>query len=417
MTISINILTGFFEAIVLLMYIDAYTGRRDKYPFYAYITAVFMHTGFVSFSNYVFNFGILNIVLLTAFVCTETFFFIRNIKTSLLISVSSTAIFSITEVLTLFIITAVLDITVEQATIIESYRILGTIFSKMFAFALIKVISMRSKTNRIVAMKTSYWILFFLILGVSVLAISLLYIFRYYSIAPGIYNNLTVGCSFGLLYSTFFSLYLYEKMTKQAEAEKIQEVLQYQYKVQSEHVDEILVTQVEMKKLRHDLRNHAISIQAYLNKGDCKGALEYLERMQEQTVYDKNIIETGNITLDAMLNTKRKIAESKGIQFDLWLQVPENLFIEPIDICIIFGNALDNAIEACERLQDRKRWIKISVCYEKEVLFCTISNSAEKGERLLRQTAKKDKKNHGFGIGNIEAALNKYKSIQVPIQV
>ena len=81
----------------------------------------------------------------------------------------------------LFIITFLSGITVEQATNIESYKILGTILSKLFAFIIIKFICLKHKSTSI--MKTSYWILCFTIFAISAIAIYLLFIFQYNSTA------------------------------------------------------------------------------------------------------------------------------------------------------------------------------------------------------------------------------------------
>ncbi len=409
MTTIVNILTGVFEAIIILMLIKVYTQKPKS--FFAYVLGALVLAGITNVSNCFFSSGYLNIAVLILTVLGVSFGFTKDIKCGMLISAISAAVFLTTETFVAFLMSILTNTTTMEIRDLEGYWITGAILSKLFAFAVMKVICTVHKKNKRIALKPSYWILFVSIFLVSALTIHALYFLQYYSVTAHVYNNLAVWCSFGLLYSTFFSLYLYEKMEKQAEEEKKQEVLQYQFRVQSEHVNEILVAQTEIKKLRHDLQNHEISIKAYLKNGDCRGALDYLERMQTQELYANNLIETGNITLDAMLNTKRSIAESKGIQFDVRLQIPEKLFVDPVDICIIFGNALDNAIEACEQMQCRERWIKVSLVYGEKALLCKIRNSTENEGKTSLKTGKADKKNHGFGIGNIEAALGKYKNI------
>ncbi len=411
MATIVNILTGFFEAIVILMFIDSYARRNSRKSLYVYVAAVFLHTFFVVLSNLIFHFGVFNILFLTVYVFIESIIFLKEVKSSLAIATVSTAILSITEVLTLSIMMVMLGVTAEQVANVESYRVMGTIFSKLLAFIAIKIICLRNKENRVFAVKTSYWILFSVILGVSILAICLLYMFQYYSVAPGIYNTLAVWCSFGLLYNTFFCLYLYEKMAKQAVKEQKQEMFRQQIKAQAKHIDEILINQKEIKKLRHDLKNHHIAIKAYLQKQDYTGGMDYLERMWEKAECAKEFIETGNVSLDAILNTKRNIAISCGIIFETRLQIPEKLFIDPVDLCIIFGNALDNAIEACERVQGRERRIDVSITYAEGALLCKITNTATKQGMDNLRTVKKNKENHGFGIGNIETALANYNSI------
>lgn len=102
---------------------------------------------------------------------------------------------------------------------------------------------------------------------------------------------------------------------------------------------------------------------------------------------------------------------SKNIEFDTKIQIPEDIFVDAIDICIIFGNALDNCIEACDKIENGPKKISVSIIYEDESLICKIVNTAIKSNSRFLHTTKSDNINHGFGIGNIESALEKYKNI------
>ncbi len=412
MEVAVKYLTTIFEAIITVMFASTYAEENGrKRAVYVHVISVFVLAGLIGFSNWLFHLGYFNVVLLTIFNFMVALLFCKRFKTSVMIAVILTTIFAITEVATLFGLTILLDATVMEVTNVEIYSILGTILSKAFAFIIIKGISVKQKANQGFAMKTSYWVLFFSIFATSTLAIYLLYTLQYYSTAPDIYNYLAVGCAVGLLYTMFFSLYLYEKTIEQAVEEQNQEILRQQIKAQAKHVDEILITQKEMKKLRHDLKNHDISLRGYFENQDFEGGLKYLQNMRSITGLSKDVIETGNIALDAILNTKRSIAISKGIIFEAQLQIPENVFIDAIDSCVIFGNALDNCIEACEQVENREKRICITMAYTEGALLCKIVNSANKEKAKFLQTAKMDKANHGFGVKNIEAALSNYKNV------
>ena len=84
--------------------------------------------------------------------------------------------------------------------------------------------------------------------------------------------------------------------------------------------------------------------------------------------------------------------------------------MEPEDISIIFGNALDNAIEENEKLPLEDRYINISLVYDTS-LICKISNACRCKKINILKTSKTDKSNHGFGIENIKSALEKYNGI------
>lgn len=410
MTITsiVYIFTGIFEAIVSLMFINTYNKSANK-PFAIYFITAIVLALMINVSNFILNYGFLNVIFVLISIFIIAFVYSRNIRTSIMNSIILVLIFLMTEIVTLFIITFLSGITVEQATNIESYKILGTILSKLFAFIIIKFICLKHKSTSI--MKTSYWILCFTIFAISAIAIYLLFIFQYNSTTSSIYDNLAVWCSCGLLYNTFFSLYLYENIAKQADIERKQELFKQQIKAQSKHLDEILISQKQMKKLRHDLINHNISLQAYFENQDYASGLEYLKSMNPNDMFSDNMIETGNVALDAIMNTKKSIAISKNIEFDTKIQIPEDIFVDAIDICIIFGNALDNCIEACDKIENGPKKISVSIIYEDESLICKIVNTAIKSNSRFLHTTKLDNINHGFGIGNIESALEKYKNI------
>lgn len=135
--------------------------------------------------------------------------------------------------------------------------------------------------------------------------------------------------------------------------------------------------------------------------------MEYLERIKARSDAVRPTINTGNIALDAILSSKKELAESKGIKFITKLQIPENLAIKPDDISIIFGNALDNAIEANEMVPENDRYIEVSLLYD-NLLICKISNACMPLGNKEFKTRKLDKENHGFGMENIKSVINGY---------
>ena len=152
------------------------------------------------------------------------------------------------------------------------------------------------------------------------------------------------------------------------------------------------------------------AIEEYFRRDDSKGGQAYIASMDDAISKTQRSVSTGNIALDAMINSKLLIAESKKIEFKTNIQIYENLGIEPIDVCVIFGNALDNAIEACEKLKDKK-YICIQIIYDEDCVICKISNSCAENKSINLKTTKRDEKNHGYGIENIKAALSKYKHV------
>lgn len=402
-----DLLTGLIKSIMMLMLCETFCRERKNLSFGIYASAAIATAITINVSNEIFNFGILNIVLMTLAFFALSFLYKSKIVTKAIIAVLQYLILVITEVITLFSITLIFGVTVQEVINTDTYRLLGIIVSKMLAFLVISIIRYEFRKNNY--MNTSYWALFFLMFLTSVVTIFLIFRFSYDVEKPNMYN-LSVLCCFGLFFSTIFALYLYEHTAKQAEKIHEQEQYEHHLRTQLKHFDDILITQKQIKKFKHDFENFKIGLSAYLGRNDIAGAKAYLRNLQEKISLEKSVVETGNTALDSILSTKIAIAESKNIIVEKKIQIPENISIEPIDMCVIFGNVLDNAIEACERVENGHKLIIINIICKDEVLLCKISNTAQFIDNNNLETSKEDKNNHGFGLENIKTTLAKYNS-------
>ena len=121
-------------------------------------------------------------------------------------------------------------------------------------------------------------------------------------------------------------------------------------RMQLKHMDETILNQNELRALRHDMNSHFIALESYFDHDDITGGKQYISTLVDQFQQTTPTINTGNNALDAILSAKRSLAESKGIAFHTSITVQKDLPIAPEDCSVIFGNALDNALEACDRL-------------------------------------------------------------------
>ena len=409
----VNFLTAVFETITILMFISTYVDKKTKAQNrYLYIIAAVLLSVIISVSSTFVKLSYLNLIIISGSIFFVIYVYSKKLIGSFLQTMVLVVIFTITEIVTSFIIVQVAGITLKQATFDKNYRVLGIILSKLFAFAVIKIICLRSNENKPFVIKYTYWILFIVIFATTTTSVYLLFIFQYAGEGIKQYNSLATWCSFGLLYSTFFALYLYESVVKQSEKEKQLEIERAKSKAREKQVEAILDGNNELKKFRHDTINHHIAIQSYFEKHDWEGGIKYISDLSNLPMFSANDMDTGNPAVDSIIDSKRRKAMDKQIEFITEIQIPEQLFVNSMDLCTILGNALDNCIEACEKLEDDKqKIISISMIYDDEALISKISNTAEQLSNVFLQTTKDDKDNHGFGVGNIKSALAKYNSI------
>lgn len=169
------------------------------------------------------------------------------------------------------------------------------------------------------------------------------------------------------------------------------------------------------RELVHDINNHLLILNGYAEANDCKRIKAYLEKIG-QNAFDSNIggVWTGNNTLDMLLSQKKSVSEQMGIRFDIEAVYHPYLPFNDNQICSLFGNLLDNAMEACERMKGNERWILTKIEKQNQMLFIQITNSIEKKpqkDRGIWISEKADKKSHGYGRKSVGRIVEEYGGI------
>lgn len=182
-----------------------------------------------------------------------------------------------------------------------------------------------------------------------------------------------------------------------------------------EKIQTVQESQTSLRALHHDMKNHLLTIQNLTQHAENERLNRYLAALLETTAEFENAVSTGNEVLDGLLVEKLRQAEKLEIQLDILMDLTEVDFLEDCDICTLFGNALDNALEACARLPaDGGRQIVLRSQIAAGYLRVGIINSCAGEFTLVEgvpQTTKRDRKNHGMGLRNIQRILKKYHGV------
>jgi len=177
------------------------------------------------------------------------------------------------------------------------------------------------------------------------------------------------------------------------------------------HYAEVENMYKQVRGWRHDYKNHIQTLKAYMSVNEYDKANAYLDRLDEDLTSVDIIMKTGNIIIDAILNSKISLANSKNINITAKASVPENLNISEIDLCVIIGNLLDNAIEACEKIADSEKFIRIFIGIKNTQLYIYIANTAPGGKqaKVNGRFATRKSGYHGFGLVRIDKTVEKYR--------
>lgn len=163
------------------------------------------------------------------------------------------------------------------------------------------------------------------------------------------------------------------------------------------------------QQLYHDMNNHYLALQGYLSDAKYDKAMAYLNSLSKD--YQKSPEKwTGIQVLDMLLNYKKRIAAEKEIEFNISSGFGTLPFSEKETIAL-FGNALDNAIEACEKVPEGKRFIQVNLRWVQHMTFIEIANSYVPDEQTRKGvlvSTKPDRTMHGLGIKGMKLIIEKY---------
>lgn len=184
-----------------------------------------------------------------------------------------------------------------------------------------------------------------------------------------------------------------------------------QISTHSEYYIQLSQSITQLRRFKHDYNNMQIGLRKLLEEGKNKEALEMLYE-QSQVINAATIgFDTGNGVVDALLNDKLRQADKINTIISFDGAVPKKS-IKAVDLCIIFGNPLDNAIEACSRINNSThKEIHIDCECNSGFAFIVITNPVQNKVEIrgnLPETTKPDKEMHGFGLYSLEKVIKKY---------
>lgn len=218
--------------------------------------------------------------------------------------------------------------------------------------------------------------------------------------------NVTPKLSFT---SSFLLLMIVFKIIKDIKEKSEERLLKEKIDIQYKYYLNLQESQNKVKKLYHDINNHIFCIKNL--SSDKEDVNKYIDEMSKELNEFKEIHNTGNMILDIILNEKQNICNENNIDLTCDVNFSKCNFIEMTDVCSIFSNILDNAIEACNKTSIDKKYIKIRGTLVKSYYVIRCENSKTnkleiKNSKII--TSKKDKFIHGIGLKSVKSSLKKY---------
>lgn len=162
----------------------------------------------------------------------------------------------------------------------------------------------------------------------------------------------------------------------------------------------------KMRGWRHDYRHHIQAMKIHAASGEYEEIARYLDMLDDDLTNVETVVKTGNRMADAILNSKLSLAAEKEITVKAEAKIPVSLTVSELDLCIIIGNLLDNAIDACMELPVSERLIRVYMEMKGNYLYLSLLNTA--GGRKKRGFKSTKGKGRGLGLRRIDSAVRKY---------
>lgn len=158
-----------------------------------------------------------------------------------------------------------------------------------------------------------------------------------------------------------------------------------------------------LRHLQHDMKNHLMTLHALeANSHDAKA---YIDKLVGQIQHNVDFVKTGNATLDVVLMQKEQACREKGIELNCFVDFRHGDFLSPMEVCTLFANCLDNAIEAVSSLNKDNRHITLSCTTANGCILAKFSNPSATGPVYQSgkiQSTKDEPEKHGHGLSSVE---------------
>lgn len=291
---------------------------------------------------------------------------------------------------------------------------LGGVVSKFLLILMVEIVVKFSKRKASDVSLKSWLLIMSIPLASIILAVSVVY----EPIVNNVFSDTAVVACLAILYINIISFYLFDHIIAQIHENNIVKFRQKQLILQHHQFENIISGYENVKRVRHDMLGHLITIKEYLKLNKVEGAINYIGKLNHEIDFIKQGIFSENISVDAIVNNRMAKANELGIKTIIDIVIPNSLNVDDLDLCVIIGNLLTNAIEACQGINGGKsKYIKFIMKYKRESIIIETINSynsqtvKELNGKFASSKTFRDKGEYGMGLSNIESVSKKYNGI------
>lgn len=293
----------------------------------------------------------------------------------------------------------------------DLYRFVGVVIIQIVLFYLTRFMIKRAKKDSTYSLKWNEWFVLLIIPVISIFTmsfVSLIIINIEDQLSPmqHIFSILSI---LGILMTNSLVYVLYVNMQKDHAKQLEYSILQQAFKSQEKSVEETKILYQSVRSIRHDLKQHFQVALTMLHSGKINEAVDYMEKYND-TVLDgiSNKVFCDNDVVNYIINSKSKICSDRHIKIYIYIanEIPE---FSDLDLCVLLGNALDNAIEGVSGEGNNEIYLElrnVDNFFMISVKNTIINSVLEDNPNLI--STKNEKEVHGLGVLSMKEVVQKY---------
>lgn len=382
-----KLVRAFFEECIVKRYVEvsAFVG------YYVLTSSIYLIVN-VPVANFAVN--IISVFLLT-------FMYTSSIKKKLLVDVLTYIFMAGTEMLVVTI-TGYIDFPILEKN--DFHSILGIAIINILKYVVAMAIGGFKNIKNGNTLPMVYWA------SLLVIPISSLFMLTVIYQAVGLVVYQIALSVIAVLLINFTVFFLFDGLAKSFLEKQEKDFVKQQNRYYENQLELINASLENSSILRHDMKNHLQAIFTDIKSGNISEAQQHISDITEVYNSKNEIIHTGYSAIDSIVNFKLQAAKQNGVKVNVSSTLPQGLNISSFDLTVIFGNLIDNALQAVSLVPENK-FIDLALHYSKGMLLIKITNPfaneiRKSGDKVI--TTKADKKNHGYGLTSVKETVEKY---------
>lgn len=400
-----RLILAFFTIIILKNYIDNIYQEKRKLKKCISIIIWILYYGYAFvLEMYTFNPVIVLLLNLMLVFIVTSILTKENIKKKILFSILLYSVWMFIEIIVNYSFIAFYSF--------NDSKIAGSFLSKIITLFILRIIIMHFKVKEdTYDFNIKIWKLMLLAIGNIIIAYTIFRLNKYSDSVMGVLSYFSLVF---LLVVTLLIFKLYAEIVDQYQDKLKNFYYEQQIERYSKEVKRIQQENMEIRQVKHNIKNHFAYMSYLLNAEKYPECLDFINRIQRtHKVYNRHAY-CGNVIFNAMLNNVFDEINKESIVFVHKINIPDQLYFEDVHLCILLGNVLDNALEALREIDHGMRRLYLYAQYSKGVLVIGVKNNYKSkivtnGGRIISR--KQNAILHGIGLESVRKIAKIYNGI------